>query len=380
MLPYAWRLSISVARIALGSGCLIWFAGSSTLYWGLAPLLGFVLYSFYALRRSLEAGGIPLVTLAVDTLSFVAWYFLTAEAFGGGFIWLAINTAIYIFLLSSAVLTQEWTKAVGVAIVCGAAVIAGPRSTVPMQPVVLWCTVLAAVWLLHRRFLEERLSRAAQHSVIYRFEAQNAREEERQRIAADFHDGPLQSFIGFQMRLEIVKKMLARDPGAASEELRQLQELCRSQVGELRAFVRSMRPSDFEGSSLGASISRMVEQFQKDTGITTSFSSTGYLEPRETETSLEVLQIVREALNNIQKHSHASQVSVALGKKDEDLEISIDDNGAGFPFSGSFTLEELDLLRLGPVSIRRRVRALGGDMQVDSKPGQGAGLKVRVSM
>ena len=57
----------------------------------------------------------------------------------------------------------------------------------------------------------------------------------------------------------------------------------------------------------------------------------------------------------------------------------MDDNGNGFPFSGTYTLEELDMLRLGPVSIRRRVRALGGDLTLDSRPGQGAALKVRVT-
>ncbi len=215
---------------------------------------------------------------------------------------------------------------------------------------------------------------------MYRLEAQHAQEEERQRIAADFHDGPLQSFIGLQMRLEILRKMLARNPQAVVEELRQLQELCQSQVAELRNFVRSMRPADVDGSNLGASISRMVEQFQKDTGVSTSFFSGEYLDPDETDISLEVLQMVREALNNVQKHSGASRVTVELNKKGEFLEISVDDNGEGFPFSGAYTLEELELLRLGPMSIRRRVRALGGDLKVESRPGQGAGVKVRIPL
>lgn len=381
MLPYHWRLSIGIARTALGFGCLILFVATSRspLSLVLIPLFGFVLYSVFALRRAMETDGSPLLALAVDTACFVVWFLLTAQFGPGGPFWLALSVAIYIFLLSSAILTQDWPKAMAVAIACIAAVFIAPSGLI-LQPVMIWCAALAAVWVLHRRYLEQRLSRAARHSVMYRFEAQHTREDERQRIAADFHDGPLQSFIGMQMRLEIVKKMLARDPNAAVEELRQLQELCRSQVGELRAFVRSMRPPDFEGSSLGASISRMVEQFQKDTGIMASFLSADYLEPTETETSLEVLQIVREALNNVQKHSRATRVSVAISKKGEWLEINVDDNGGGFPFSGSYTLDELDLLRLGPVSIRRRVRALGGDMQVDSKPGQGAAVKVRVSV
>ena len=223
------------------------------------------------------------------------------------------------------------------------------------------------------------MSHTLRHNVLVRSQAQGAREAERQRIAADFHDGPLQSFIGFQIRLEIIKKLLARDVEAASEELRQLQELCRGQVGELRGFVRSMRPPE-EGVSLAASLSRMLEQFQRDTGVAATFTSGHFDDPAETEVSLELLRIVRETLHNIQKHSGASRVAVSLAIRDGHLEILAEDNGSGFPFSGSFTLDELELLRMGPVSIKRRVRMLGGELQVDSRPGQGARLQVRIPL
>ena len=179
------------------------------------------------------------------------------------------------------------------------------------------------------------------------------------------------------MRLEIVKKLLARDVAAAADELRQLQELCRSQVGELRSFVRSMRPADV-GVSLPDSLSRMLDQFQRDTGISATFSGGNLHDPAETEVSLELLQIVRETLNNIQKHSGATRIALSIGMVDHRLEIRAEDNGSGFPFSGTFSLDELELLRLGPVSIKRRVRMLGGELQLDSRPGQGASLKIRI--
>ena len=150
-------------------------------------------------------------------------------------------------------------------------------------------------------------------------------------------------------------------------------------MNELRAFVRSMRPVDVEGS-LNATLRRVVEQFQKDSGIPATFVSAEFLEPSEPEISLELLQIVREALYNVQKHSSASRVAVSVAQSDSVLEIMIEDNGNGFPFSGRYTLDELELLRLGPMSIKRRVRTLGGDLTLDSKPGQGAGLKIRLAI
>jgi len=212
---------------------------------------------------------------------------------------------------------------------------------------------------------------------VIRSQAQGAREAERQRIAADFHDGPLQSFISFQMRLEIIKKLLARDVEAAADELRQLQDLCKAQVSELRSFVRSMRPAE-EGVSLPASLSRMLDQFQRETGISTTFSSGELHDPAETEVSLELLQIVRETLNNVHKHSGATRMALSVGMFDHKVEIKAEDNGSGFTFSGNFNLDELELLRLGPASIKRRVRMLGGEMQLDSRPGQGANLQIRI--
>src|SRR5260370_16655562 len=99
-----------------------------------------------------------------------------------------------------------------------------------------------------------------------------------------------------------------------------------------------------------------------------TFVSAEFLEPSEPEVSLELLQIVREALYNVQKHSSASRVAVSIAKSDNALEISVKDNGAGFPFSGKYSLAELDLLRLAPMSLKRMMRPLDGALCVAPKP------------
>jgi signal transduction histidine kinase len=275
---------------------------------------------------------------------------------------------------------HTWWKAVVVAVAAVVLLYVIPtlHSAEALRPALISAGILGCVLAIQREYLEERLSNASRQTVLYRYDAEKAREAERQRIAADFHDGPLQSFISFQMRLEIIRKLLGRDLTAGTEELLQLQELCKTQVNELRSFVRSMRPVDVEGS-LNATLRRVVEQFQKDSGIPATFVSAEFLEPSEPEVSLELLQIVREALYNVQKHSAATRVAVSIAKSDNALEISVEDNGAGFPFSGKYTLDELEVLRLGPMSIKRRVRTLGGDLTLDSRPGQGAGLKIRLA-
>jgi signal transduction histidine kinase len=376
MLPTSWRRLLSLIRILLGMSCLaIQLVASSFAVTDTVILFaGYTIYACVALFwRSLEDSGYPSLALVLDFVFF----FLSTTSSASYSYW--VSSVFYAYLLIVAVMLHPWWKAVSlVAASLLLVYAASPMHAAFLRPGLIAAGILGCVLAIQREYLEERLSNASRQTVLYRYDAEKARESERQRIAADFHDGPLQSFISFQMRLEIIRKLLLRDQIAATEELVQLQELCKSQVNELRSFVRSMRPVDVEGS-LNATLRRVVEQFQKDSGIPASFVSAEFLEPAEPEVSLELLQIVREALYNVQKHSAATRVAVSIAKSDRALEIGIEDNGAGFPFSGKYTLDELELLRLGPMSIKRRVRTLGGDLLLDSKPGQGAGLKIRLA-
>jgi signal transduction histidine kinase len=381
MVPYRGRLALRIIRILLAAVCLVWYArtGGERFSSVLAILAAYLAYAAGALfEMRLDSPLRARIALIADTFFFGFWSWMIASGWvswpAAG--WMAALLCGYL-LTSAAVLHDLMRVSMTFAVAVALAVLFAP----PGEPGVVWVAItggsVGTAVGFHKRYLDRRLSNTLRHNVIIRSQAQGAREAERQRIAADFHDGPLQSFISFQMRLEIVKKLLTRDVEAAADELRQLQQLCHTQVTELRSFVRSMRPAD-DGVSLPASLSRMVDQFQRETGITATFSSADLHDPAETEVSLELLQIVRETLNNIQKHSGATRIAVSLGMNDHRVEIRTEDNGSGFPFSGSFTLDELELLRLGPVSIKRRVRMLGGELQLDSKPGQGAAMQIRI--
>jgi signal transduction histidine kinase len=200
------------------------------------------------------------------------------------------------------------------------------------------------------------------------------------RIASDFHDGPLQSFISLQMRLEILRKVMDRDLTAGMTDLKQLQALAQSQVRDLRTFLHSMRPVDVDGANLVATARRAAESFQKESGIHVTFMGTNSPVGLPQEATQEVLQMLREALHNVQKHAAATRVAVALERTDRGLEISIDDNGHGFNFAGSYSLEELELMRRGPESLKRRARSINADLMLDSRPGRGTGIKFRIPL
>jgi signal transduction histidine kinase len=381
MVPYRGRFALRIARVVLAAACLLSYARVSGLHltWIIAVLAAYLAYAVGALFEvRFDSTWRTNLALVVDTAYFGFWTYLAPGGWIGSTPAGWMSGLILGYLLTSAVLFHEVSR---VAIVATIALLDSIILTPPQEISLCWTALglgSAAISLsIYKRYVDSRMSNILRHNVIIRSQAEGAREAERQRMAHDFHDGPLQSFISFQMRLEIIKKLLARDVDAAVGELHQLQDLCRTQVSELRGFVRSMRPTD-EGVSLSASLSRMVEQFQRETGISATFLAGDFHDPAETEVSLELIQIVRETLNNIHKHSGASRLAVSIMKREQKLEISAEDNGGGFPFSGSFSLEELELLRLGPISIKRRVRMLGGDLQIDSKPGKGSSLQIRI--
>jgi signal transduction histidine kinase len=87
---------------------------------------------------------------------------------------------------------------------------------------------------------------------------------------------------------------------------------------------------------------------------------------------------VQEGLVNVRKHSQARHALVRLGSSKSLWTLSLEDDGKGFPFSGRLTLAEMDEIGKGPMIIKERVRLIGGELTVESNPGQGVRLEVTV--
>jgi signal transduction histidine kinase len=366
MVPYRGRFALRIARLSVSLVCAGWHARST------APEFDglWILLAMHGVYAALECIDIGYETRLRSWIAFAA-----DAAYVGLWLWAGGDfqapLACAFFLASTVLLHDRVRVFAAVAASVAAAVVLGEL------PAVTSLGALAVAVAFYKHYLEGRLSTTLRHNVVIRSQALTAREAERQRIAADFHDGPLQNFIGFQLRLEIIRRQMQRDAEVAMQELVQLQELCKSQVADLRAFVRTMRPPD-EGMSLAASLVRVADGLQRDTGITCTFTGEELQDPPEVDIALEILQIVREAFNNIQKHSGATRVGLSAHRRGRHVEIIVDDNGSGFSFAGAFNLEELDAARLGPISIKRRIKMLAGEMSLASRPGEGATLTFRV--
>lgn len=375
----AWPRLISWGRAVLALLALVRIAflppyAPPAFYTLLAAYLVYaVVMAVRSGMRKASASG--LLALFGDTV-----FFLVVASFGGERIpWL--SSVLYLHLITEATVFDSPVEVGIVVAVCTVfCAVLTSNGVAALERTVVIGGVLACGFSIVRQRLDERVRELTAQLREARRSTEKALENERQRIASDFHDGPLQSFISLQMRLEILRKLLERDMASGLSDLRELQQLAQSQIRDLRAFLHSMRPVDVDGANLITSARRTAEAFQKESGIPVTFMGGNTPVGLPQETSGEVLQMLREALHNVQKHAGATRVAVVLEKTDKALEISVDDNGQGFNFAGTYSLEELELLRLGPASLKRRARSLNADLLVESRPGRGTGLKFRVPL
>ena len=142
--------------------------------------------------------------------------------------------------------------------------------------------------------------------------------------------------------------------------------------------MQQMKSLDVDSDTLLSFVADTVERFQRETGINATFISD--LDNVELPQRLcrEVARIVQESLVNVRKHSGARQVLVRLASQDKQLLLTVEDDGKGFPFSGRLPQGELDSQGKGPLVIKERVRLMDGNLTVESNPGQGSKLEIRI--
>ncbi len=230
----------------------------------------------------------------------------------------------------------------------------------------------------------ERAARALQVPLenLYRLRHLRARavEAERSRISLDLHDGVLQTLLSVEIQLGVLQRKLRENPEAAAAELASVLETLRSGREELRQIVTDLRPLGVESADLVDLMRGYAERFRNETGIGLDLLIQGPPPALSDRLCRELFQIYREALANIKKHAAATHVVVKLFQNETMAYLVVDDNGKGFSFAGRFSSDELDRLRLGPISIKERTRSIGGVLTVESNPGHGARLTVEIPL
>jgi signal transduction histidine kinase len=205
-------------------------------------------------------------------------------------------------------------------------------------------------------------------------------EGERSRISRDLHDGILQTLLSIEIQLDVLRRRVVGSPDQAEAALTNLQQTVKNESAELRHMVTDLRPLRVQSADLVDLMRGFAERYRNESALALDVLIDSVELHAPDRVCRELFQIYREALNNIKKHAKASHVVVKLSQDDSRLVLVVDDNGEGFSFAGKFTGDELDRLRLGPISIKERTRTVGGVLTVESNPGHGARLTIEIPL
>jgi two-component system sensor histidine kinase DegS len=197
-----------------------------------------------------------------------------------------------------------------------------------------------------------------------------AQEAERQRMAADIHDGPAQVLTNAIFQVEYLDRVMSPEEREAHAELAFLRDMLRDGLDEVRSFIADLRPPVVD-VGLALAIAERAQQLEERHGIAVETSIEGIDERLSAPARASVLRILQEALQNVRKHAAASRVSIGL----EGDTLVIADNGRGF-----------DLMRLasgagrnfGLQFMRERAELMGGQLHIESRQGEGTRLLLRL--
>jgi signal transduction histidine kinase len=231
------------------------------------------------------------------------------------------------------------------------------------------------------RFLQEfaqQVGPAIYNVYLMRRLRERAGALERARFARELHDGAIQSLIAVEMQLDVLRRQSGAQAPVVNAELGRIQKLLREEVLKLRELMQTMKSFAVNADRLLGFISDTVERFRRETGIAAEFVSELERVDLAQKVCREVARIVQESLVNVRKHSGAHHVLVRLAQRAGNLQLTVEDDGKGFSFSGRLSDAELETTGKGPAVIRERVRLLAGELAIESTPGHGARLEVRI--
>jgi signal transduction histidine kinase len=200
---------------------------------------------------------------------------------------------------------------------------------------------------------------------------------ERARFARELHDGAVQSLIAVEMQVDVLRRQVEANRPIGGE-LGRIQSLLREEVLKLRELMQQMKAIDVDSQRLIGVLRDTVERFQRETGISARFVTDLEELDMPQRVCREILRIVQEGLVNVRKHSGARHALVRLSSADQKWNLTVEDDGKGFPFTGRYNRQQMDEVGKGPMIIKERVGLIAGELTVESTPGQGARLEVTV--
>ncbi|WP_172797902.1 GAF domain-containing sensor histidine kinase [Longilinea arvoryzae] len=212
--------------------------------------------------------------------------------------------------------------------------------------------------------LADQLSLAIENTHLRTTQEQAAVAAERNRLARDLHDAVTQTLFSATLIADVLPRIWERNPEEGKRRLEEVRQLTRGALAEMRTLLLELRPSALADASLPDLLHHLTDAFIGRSRIQTDLHINGTID-LPPDVKLAVYRIAQEALNNIGKHSMASQVNIAIEKTGQRMLLEISDNGRGF----NPTVNVTNHLGLG--IMRERAESIDASLIIDSGPGKG---------
>lgn len=196
--------------------------------------------------------------------------------------------------------------------------------------------------------------------------------DERQRMAREIHDTIAQGLTGVITQIEAINQTWG-DEAEVHRRLDTAADLARESLTEVRRSVQALRPGPLETTRLPDALGDIATSWSAVNKVPVEVTTTGDRRPLHPEVEVVLLRAAQEGLANAAKHSSASRVGITLSFLDESIALDIRDDGNGFdPATAVFESG------FGLAAMRQRVQNAHGNLQVESAPGEGTALSVRI--
>jgi signal transduction histidine kinase len=203
-------------------------------------------------------------------------------------------------------------------------------------------------------------------------------EEVRHQLARDLHDGPAQAMAAIAMNIEFIKRLLQRDPSRIVSELDKLGALAKRTTHEVRTMLFELRPLVLETQGLDTTLRQYLERFQGN-GTEIILDSAEIDANLDTKAEGTLFNIIQESVNNALKYAKAPHIWVRLRQTEKTLEVTVQDDGAGFDLQKVLASYE-KRGSFGLLNIEERAKLIGGMAELHSAPGQGTRVRVIVPL
>ena len=196
---------------------------------------------------------------------------------------------------------------------------------------------------------------------------------ERNRIAREIHDTLAQGYVGISVQLEVLAELL-RLPNldAAAKQLDQARECVREGLAEARQSIWALRTQDSNEVTLPVKLRRMAEAASGN-GLSAEFKLFGAYRPLPAETERELLRVAQEAVHNVRNHARASHLFVRMEYGPDRIALEVRDDGRGGALDSAAGSARG---HFGLTGMRERAAAIGGALEVISKPGAGTTIRL----